>query len=273
MCLAEKLAYYRGKLTKYLYIGRAKWEELIYCVGREERKPSHDFYDEQIWTFLVACGYGIAGEHGIARLTKFLTSSNQKPPTNPKIWFEVSPISPRKKEGETYIDLALGTITAREGSGAGIELENAESSWICFCEMKWYNDIAVSVTHDIHRNQLARVIENAICFQKPGKYAEKVFVTLVTPSIFRSANLKSRLYQYKFEEYDRNRTCLIDDLNKCILERNDQSDLNQRVRSLSLQWATYDELFENFPDSAITKELKDFWQKYGNYQGKPIAVK
>ncbi len=271
--LAEKLTNYHGKLTKYLYIGYARWDDLVARVRREEQKSSRDFTDEQIWTFLVACGYAIAGEQGIARLTEIVTGSHQKSPANPKIWFEVLPIPPRKGEGETHIDLALGTIAIRQGTESGIGLDDVESSWICFCEMKWYSDISISVTYDIHRNQLARVIENALCFQKPRKYAEKVYVTLVTPSIFRNAPLKSRLYQYKFREYNTNRTCLIDDLNACVLERNNQpdwsfpSDLSQRVKSLSLQWTTYDELFENLPDSAITEELKNFWRQYGNYQG------
>jgi len=65
-----------------------------------------------------------------------------------------------------------------------------------------YSDISISVTYDIHRNQLARVIENALCFQGSGKYAEKIHVTLVTPSIFRNAPLKSRLYQYKDELFE-----------------------------------------------------------------------
>lgn len=276
--LAEKLTNYHGELTKYLYIGYARWDDLIARIKREEQTSSRDFADEQIWTFLVACGYAILGEQGIARLTKILTGSNQKPPANPKIWFEVLPIPPRKGEGETHIDLALGTIAIREGTESGIKLDDVESPWVCFCEMKWYSDISISVTYDIHRNQLARVIENALCFQKSEKYAEKVHVTLVTPLIFRNASLKSRLYQYKFGEYNTNRACLTDDLNACVLEKNNQpdwsfpSDLTQRVTSLSLWWAIYDELFENLPDSPIAAELKNFWRQRGNYQGRAFIA-
>ena len=270
--LAEILMKYHDKITKYLCIGYARWDDLINRIEKQERTSSHDFTDEEIWTFLVGCGYAIAGERGVAMLTRTLTGSNQRESTNPKIWFEVLPIPPRKGEGETHLDLALGTIARRKGTESGIELDDVESPWICYCEMKWYSDISISVTYDIHRNQLARVIENALCFQKLGKYAEKVYVMLVTPSIFRNAPLKSRLYQYKFGEYNANRTCLIDDLNACVLEKNNQpdwsfpSDLTQRVKSLSLRWATYDELFENLPDSAITEELKNFWRQHGNYQ-------
>ncbi|MBT9149515.1 MAG: hypothetical protein AAGB97_09135 [Dehalococcoidia bacterium] len=276
--LAEILMEYHDEITKYLYIGYARWDDMINRIERQERTSSHDFADEQIWTFLVGCGYAIAREQGVAMLTRTLTGSNQREPTNPKIWFEVLPIPPREGEGETHLDLALGIIAGRKGTESGIELDDVESSWICFCEMKWYSDISISVTYDIHRNQLARVIENALCFQRSGKYAEKVYVTLVTPSIFRNASLKSRLYQYKFEEYNTNQTCLIDDLNACVLEENDQpdwsfpSDLTQRVMSLSLRWATYDELFENLPDSAIVTRLDNFWRQHGNYQGRAFIA-
>jgi len=276
--LAEILMDYHDELAEYLYIGYARWDDLIKRIEREERTPSHDFADEQIWTFLVGCGYAIAGQQGIAMLTRTLTGLNQGQPTNQKIWFEVLPIPPRKGEGETHLDLALGTIARRKGRESGIELDDVESPWICFCEMKWYSDISIGVTDDIHRNQLARVIENALCFQRSGKYATKVHFTLVTPALFRNAPLKSRLYQYKFGEYNKNRACLIDDLNACVLEKNDQpgwsfpSDLTQRVTSLSLWWATYDELFENLPDSMIATEVKNFWRQYGNYQGRAFIA-
>lgn len=278
--LAEMLKKYHAEITKYLYLGYARWDELIKRIEKQGQAPSSDFYDEQIWTFLIGCGYAIAGEQGIARLTKILTGSDQEPPANPRIWFEVLPIPPREREGATHLDLALGTIAIREGTESGIELDNAESSWICFCEMKWYSDIATSVTYDVHRNQLARVIENALCFQrsnKYNKYAKRVYVTLVTPSIFFHANLKSRLYQYKFEEYAKKKASLID-LKACVLEKNKQrgwsypSCLSQRVKTLSLRWTTYDELFKNLPDSAIVTRLKDFWRQHANYQGRTFIA-
>jgi hypothetical protein len=271
--LAEILMNYHEQIVKYLHIGYARWDDLVSRVDREEQISSYDFADEQIWTFLVACGYATAEKSGVARLTRILTGLNQRPPTNPKIWFEVLPIPPRKKEGATHIDLALGTIVIRQGTESGIGLEETESSWVCFCEMKWYSDISPSVTYDIRRNQLARVIENALYFQRSGRYAEKVYVTLVTPLIFRYAHSKSKLYQYKFEEYNTSQACLINNLKACALDRNNQCDwsfpdLGQRATSLSLCWATYDELFENLPESTIAAELKNFWRQHGNYQGR-----
>jgi len=272
--LAQGLRAHRDEITGYLYIGYAVGDDLVARVERQEGKDSSDYDDEQVWTFLVGCGYAIAGEDGVARLTEALTGSNQKSPANPKIWFEVLPVSPRKREGETHLDLALGTIAVREGTESGIRLDDVGSPWVCFCEMKWCSDISVRVTCDVHRNQLARVTENALCFQASGKYAEKVYVTAVTPATFRNARLKSRLYQYKFEEYEADRTCLMDDLEACGLEKNEQADwsfpphLAQRVASLSLRWVTYDELFQNLPDSPIAAELTKFWRQYGDYQGR-----
>ena len=81
--LAEELTNRHDKIIKYLHIGYAQWDKLIRRVERQEREPSDDFDDEQIWTFLVGCGYAIAGEDGVATLTKILTGSNYEAPTNP----------------------------------------------------------------------------------------------------------------------------------------------------------------------------------------------
>jgi hypothetical protein len=257
-------------------MGWEPWDKLVACVERQETKPSGDCVKEQLWTFLIGCGYAIAAEDGVAQLTEALTGADYGVRSNAKIWLEVLPVPPRKRdqEGETHLDLALGSIAVRQGTVAGIELDEAESPSVCFCEMKWYSDISCRVTHDAHRNQLARVIENALCFQGGGRFAEKVHVALVTPAVFREPPLKSRLYQYKFGEYDADRANVRAALDACVLEKNElpdwsYPDLAQRVRSLSLHWATYDELFEeNLPDSAIAGQLKDFWAKYGNYQGR-----
>lgn len=53
------------------------------------------------------------------------------------------------------------------------------ASWVCFCEMKWYSDLSTKVTHDLHRNQLAHVIENAVAFASAP--LDQVHVVLVTP--------------------------------------------------------------------------------------------
>ncbi|NWF77690.1 MAG: hypothetical protein HXY36_03750 [Chloroflexi bacterium] len=206
-------------------------------------------------------------------MAKILTGSDQVLGTNLKIWFEVCPMRPREREGKTHVDLAVGNIVRRQGTHSGITLENVESPWVCFCEMKWYSDISPNVSYDIHRNQLVRLIENALCFEGNGKYAAKVYVTLVTPLVFREASSRSRLYQYKFEEYSKDRSYVVRDLNVCALKKRSHRDrpfpdLSERLACLSLHWATYDELFENLPPSAIAAELRKFWREHGNYQGR-----
>jgi len=264
----------KGKIEEYLHIGYAKWDKLIDGVAEAEKLESRRCDDEQVWTFLAACGYAIAGKDGAAKLTEILTGSSQSVPPNPKIWFEVLPLPPREKEGNTHIDLAVGMIRDRDKTGSGIELDAVPKSWICFCEMKWYSDISKDVSYDIHRNQLARVIENALCFQSGAKYADKVYVTLVTPAAFKDAKTKSRLYQYKFDEYKENPGRLVADLDKCCLPRSDYYDkpdrgeLNEWIERLSLNWATYDELFDVLPASQIWDGLTDFWMQHGNYQGR-----
>ena len=258
----------RAAIKEYLYVGYANWDNLIERIAKQETKSVRGFADEQVWTFLVGCGYAMAGEEGIKILTRALTDSGQATQSGSKIWFEFLPVPPRKGEGNTHIDLALGTIARRDKTKSGIKLDDIESPWVCFCEMKWYSDISMDVNHDIYRNQLARVIESVLCFQGAGRYAEKVYVTLVTPSRFKDTRIKSRLYQYKFEEYKASSDQLIDDLEACGLEKNQQSDwsypsnLKQRIDSLSLQWVSYDELFEqHLPTSAISSELYKFWDR------------
>jgi hypothetical protein len=267
--LAELLDVHRAAIEEYLRVGYVKWEKLIKRIAKQEAKLEHGFADEQVWTFLVGCGYAIAGKEGIRVLTKVLTGSEQTTPATPQIWFEALPIPPREDERNTHIDLALGTIAKRDETKSGIELDDIESSWVCFCEMKWYADIALDVTHDIYRNQLARVIENALCFQRfERRYTEKVYVTLVTPGRFKSPCVRSQLYQYKFEEYEtKPLTYLLNDLKACNLDERHQPDwsypdLISRIESLSLQWASYDELFEqHLPDSDIKSELYMFWKR------------
>ena len=258
-------------ITKRFYLGKGSWCSLLEAVCKAERASPALFKDEQVWTFLAACGYAIAGSQGIKKLTKILTDSDLPQPDCAKIWMEVLPFPPRKGEGNTNLDLALGTITCRDGTTGGIKLGPQSPSWICFCEMKWYSDIATSTTHDIHRNQLARVIENALYFNDGNRYSDCVYVALVTPKAFKNTNVNSRLYQYKFKEYEDDRGHLVKDFEACILEEKREhaiGNVADRVGRLTLRWPTYDEIFANVPNSKISEKLKEFWQKRGSYQGR-----
>ena len=265
--LADLLKESRCVITKRLYLSAGHWCDLLKRVCSYEAKCLCK--DEEVWTFLAACGYAIDCK-GVEKLTKILTGLDLTQPKDAKIWMEVLPFPPREDEGNTNLDLALGTITRRDETTGGIELDDQSPSWICFCEMKWYSDISTSTTHDIHRNQLARVIENALYFNDGNRYSDCVYVALVTPKAFKNREVNSRLYQYKFEEYEADRNQLVKDFEACVLKKREHASGNvaDRVGKLTLRWSTYDEIFANIPDSAISEKLKEFWRKRGSYQGR-----
>ena len=263
-------------ITKRLYLSDGHWCNLLKRVRSYEAKSASSVCeDEQVWTFLAACGYAIDCK-GVEKLTKILTGLDLTQPDCAKIWMEVLPLPPRELEGNTNLDLALGTITCRGKTTGGIKLGSQSPSWICFCEMKWYSDISISTTHDIHRNQLARVIENALYFNDRDedkhsdcvdgdRYSDCVYVALVTPKAFKDREVNSRLYQYKFAEYEADQGQLVKDLEKSEHANDNVAD---RVGRLTLRWSTYDEIFAQIPNSAISEKLKEFWQKRGSYQGR-----
>ena len=261
--LSELLCKNQSLIEPHLFLCNVGWKDLEkrVCGSSAAR-------DEQLWTFLVACGYAIAGSVGVRQLTEILAGTDLHQP-NSRIWLEAMPMSPRKKEGNTHLDLALGPIRCRKSTDGGIELDDVSEPWVCFCEMKMYSDLSHGVTHDPHRNQLARVAENAVCFQGGGRYASRIYVTLVTPKAFRFAPVFSRLYQYKFREYETNRWDLIKDFDLCSMEKREDppdwkypTNVADRVHRLELRWVTYEELFENLPCSAISEELKKFQRKH-----------
>jgi hypothetical protein len=195
--LARRITANNDALRLRLRLGRAHWDDLIERIERAERGVG-ECYDEQLWTFILACVYA-SSEGGPTELAGRLSDRSV---CSDKIWFEVLPRSPRRQEGPTNLDLALGHLDLRYGTDSGVELRQASDSEIIFCEFKWYSDIDCKITYDRHRNQLARVIENALLFRSnTGNFANRAHVCLVTPSIFRDKEGASRLYRYKWEEY------------------------------------------------------------------------
>ena len=263
MKLSEKLLENHNEIIKYLYCGYVNWDSLIARIERQECNPIEDFLDEQIWTFIVACGFAIDKEKGLNTLCKLLTGDENL--KTAKIWIEVLPKSPRVKEGPTHLDLVIGDIKLRSGTESGIELIHNKNSWIAFCEMKWYSDISTNVTYDKYRNQLARVIENAILFNDNNCYPTKVYVNLISPGIFKQSGNKSRLYSYKFEEYVKSSKVIENDLKNCMLDfsnQNMKSQIYNRISVLELKWTTFDELFKYIPESKISCEIKNFESKF-----------
>jgi hypothetical protein len=260
--LAEKIRRHEGDIKEAMYIGCANWEQLVKRIEGQEQMKDPDFHDEQVWTFVVGCGYAVQGEKGTGKLAGLLIEG--EPPSPTKAWFEVLPEPPRSREGESHIDLAVGTIAQRGGAEkSGIALSSDKDSWVCFVECKWYSDIAHSVSYDQHRNQLARVADNALYFRQEDcdQFAQQVHVTLVTPEVFRSCSVRSRLYQYKYEEYKANLSNLKRDLEEsCLRYRRRFPPIEERLPCLRLHWITYDTLFLNLPDSELKQPLLDFFE-------------
>ena len=268
--LSNLLEEHENAIVRRLYLGYVHWQDLVSELKTQESHASGLLGDEQVWTFLVGCGYAIAGAEGLAKLTYVLTGTDLPQPDDAKIWMEVLPLSPRNGEGSTHVDLAIGSITRRAGSISGINLRHSPQPWICLCEMKWCSDISRCVKSDPDRNQLARVIENALCFQGEGGYSEEVYAALVTPAVFKEPDGNYRAYQGLFREYEHNRDRLRQDLDACRLEKRNRPDwiyppdIAERVDRLKLRWPTYEELFAGIPASTISEDLLRFRETYGH---------
>jgi hypothetical protein len=265
--LATLLTEHKTHIEATLKIGYATWDALIERVERQDRKSAEDYDDEQIWTFLVGCGYAMAGAAGAAQLGSWLCGPVQSSGFPSSIWFERLPIPPRKKEGNTHLDLALGNIAERGNTSSGIRYDGHDAGIICFCECKWNSDLSKDVSYDRQRNQLIRVIENAVTFQSNGRFPARVIVTLITPKVFQDAPMKSRLYQYKYEEYKGNPAAMLHDLSNCQLETNSAEDfcypdIAQRLECLSLNWVAYEDLFSHVPLSPISQGILSFHKRF-----------
>lgn len=259
--LARTITSNMDQILPRMHLGRAHWDDLVDAIERAEGGRS-ECYDEQLWTFVLACLYAMDGE-GPSKLAAQLTKTEDI--TADKLWFEVKSRSPRINEGQTVLDLALGDINLRKGTRSGIELGSGKTNNIVFCEFKWCSDLDYRVSYDLHRNQLARVIENALFFRSSdGRFAKQAHVCLVTPKIFRERNAFSRFYRYKWNEYDREgHQFLIADLRDCKLEyEHGLPNISDRVRALRLSWMSYEQIAFSAPSSPIRGAAKEFYDAY-----------
>lgn len=170
------------------------------------------------------------------------------------IWYEAEPISPRKgvpgnSEGNTKLDLAFGNIKLRKNTQSGIEYDyEKKGSWVCFVEAKLFSDCSAVVSYDPLRNQIIRVIDNLLCFQRDGNFPQNLFFTLLTPRLFRD-NPKSRFYGYKIDEYKDPKN-IIKDISLSPISKRCQRNwcypdrLEDRIKLLKTAWITYEEIFE-----------------------------
>jgi hypothetical protein len=207
--------------------------------------------NEKVWTFLVAGLLDRASDQ--SRMVELLCGEPLHLKRRFDIWFESQPIPPRKgsegaSEGNTKLDLAFGHILPRGATAGGITYGPHEpESWVSFVEAKCLSDCSTTVSYDPLRNQIARVVENLLCFQAEGKFPERIIFTLLTPRVFLT-NPNARLYGYKMREYE-DREKILADIEQCRIPRREDTsysypDLRERLKALRLNWVSYEELLE-----------------------------
>lgn len=207
--------------------------------------------NEKVWTFLVATLFDTVPDQ--SNMVERLCGEPLNMDHRLDIWFEGQPIPPRKgtagdSEGNTKLDLAFGHVVPREGTGAGIAYGPPQpGSWVCFVEAKCLSDCSTTVSYDPLRNQIARVIENLLCFQGEGQFPERLFFTLLTPRLFMQ-HPNARLYGYKMREYFDHEKLLTDIKQCCIPCRSNSGyiypDLLDRLGALRMKWVCYEDLLE-----------------------------
>lgn len=255
-------------LRTFFRVTDERWLHLVRRLHNQLEALHPDFYDEVVWTFLLGLSYAAAGWDGIRKLESLLSGATVDLSGQHPIRLEALPMPPRSKEGNTNVDLAIGAIGPRAGKEGGIAYDPTLGSSVTFCEMKWYSDISKNVTHDQHRNQLSRVIENAVTFQGHDQFVKQVTVTLVTPEIFVRTEPKSRLYHYKLEEY-KNPEILLREWQRSYrrMPKRSHSDwkypeddhlLDILTNRFTLQHLSFEELFEKAPESTFTPLLQEF---------------
>lgn len=193
---------------------------------------------------------------GIDRLYQLLTGETRK---NNKIGVEVQPLTHRDGEGNTNLDLAMGSIKQRENTISGIELDkNGENQNFVFCEAKWGSDLSVGVTNCSIRNQLQRVIENALIFAGEN-FQGKIFITLITPKKYKEhfeMGIDTRFYSCKYRSYKENlkknflkeldliESCGEIPFREIEGNRKNREIIEENLEKVVLNWTTFEELIE-----------------------------
>lgn len=266
-----------GRNEESYQTGSLNFDNLKKRIAKYESPPYCG--DEQVWTTLLAAGYADLGKNSIEAFYRVIQEKlnvSLKMPEEPNIWQEMLPLPPRKNEGNTNLDLVIGWVKNRNSGNqetkGGIELLPDDESWVAFFEMKWHSDISKSVSHSLVRNQLARVAENAVCFQSGGKLVKTPIVILVTPEYYKK-NEKSRFYSYKFREYTLDPKNLLGDWKQCKLENYDKNgfvyptnpanNIEAIVKDrLKFLWLSFEELFAAMPESSAKEAILEFQEKH-----------
>lgn len=116
------------KLREFFRVTTDRWRHLVRRLHRQLNAPLTDFYDEVVWTFLLGLSYAAVGWEGIRKLESILSGFTVDPGVRHPLWLEALPMPPRRKEGNTKVDLAIGDITGRSDKDCGIAYDPALGS-------------------------------------------------------------------------------------------------------------------------------------------------
>lgn len=220
------------------------------------------FENEVVWTYAIA---KLAMSN--AEIYEKLTKLNYD--TSHSIYLEVQPKTIYSGlEGNSVIDLAAGNIQIRDNTASGIELINCDSCEVCFAEAKYNSDLSVKTSHCVTRNQMDRVLENLLVFQRDSKPSSKIVFALLTPRIYKDIP-GTRIYAYKFKEYQEllyNDKKLFADRIKLstYFEPAKQMEHNYRfediLSSLELNWITFEDLIEIEFEDEKNLDITDYNQ-------------
>ena len=235
--------------------------------------------DEQVLLSKIVEEY--LKESKVEKLYELLTRGNSKiTPSNIKYGIEAQPLTHREKEGNTYLDLAMGSIKRRGSTESGIELDitNKEQDFV-FCEAKWKSDLSVGVSKCSIRNQLQRVIENALIFAGEN-FKGNIFVTLITPELYKKhyeLGLNTRFYSCKYAEYKGNiKGTFLRELNLIkelgVIPFNDEKGVERKSKyreiveknldKLILNWITFEELLFKISNDSLKSEYEKYNTEY-----------
>lgn len=270
------------KIRTHLQISDGQWiSGKRSMIKRIEKISKLEDIKENYLTFILSCAYAIESQEIIHSLQKILCNrqnTTSEKNVNP-IWFQYSPYAVNKEHGRgrpsySIFDLAFGDIEPCTGTESYIAYgqKDTNNGWICIVEMKILTDIGVNSTDNPNYNQLAKYIKVALTLQKfgriiEGKFPSEVYLSLVTPQRFID-NRYSRLYGYKFDEYtSKDKINFIkkdipqkinhEYFNEDWLDPMQQPDIDNRLKSLKLNWIPYENLLDNIPDTNPLKKYID----------------
>lgn len=203
-----------------------------------------------IWNFLIA--YILSNPSSQKKYFPLFCDDSIPITSDYDIWLESQPLPPRKgvgknSEGKTKLDIAFGSIKRRYNSGkptgTGIKYDpDNTDAWICFVEGKFKDRLSTKIVHDPNKNQLTRVVENALCFQGDDQFPKKLYVVLLTPQAYKN-DLE------KFKEYKEKPENIIKDIESSQIQRRPPQEdwkypdnIEERIKMLTLNWITYEDI-------------------------------